>query len=145
MTATYRNSAARLIAQEMSEASPPGSVYDAADRVCQRMHRRLTELVTAEGYQALLDRAVHQARAEFPFLPPIRSEGVSDACLGGLRYPVADVDPALNREALVAVLGGVLGLLSTFIGEELASRVLRDVWPGASYGHAPAPLKETRT
>ena len=144
-TAAHRDLAAWLLAQEMGNDSTPGSVYEAAERVCQEMGRRLTELVTAEGYRALLARAVHLARPEFPFLRPITSGSATDSCLAALRTPPDDLDPAMSHGAYTAVLGGVIALVTTFIGEELALRVVRDAWPDASLGDRGPRLEEART
>ena len=41
----------------------------------------------------------------------------------------ATVEPSQADEGFVAVLGTLVALLESFIGRDLTSRVLRDVWP----------------
>ncbi len=115
----------------MGDGREPEALLDAAEHACQKLCQRLAQLITVVGYRALLARALHLARGEFPFLEGVRAE---DGGFDGLRAKTEDVEPATLRAALTTVLGSVIGLLSTFIGEDLAVRLVRDVWPSAPYG-----------
>lgn len=118
----------------MGDVREPEALLDAAERACQKLCRRLARLVTVAGYQALLARALHLARAEFAFLDGVRAGATEDACFEGLRATMEGIEPAMLRAALTAVLAGVIGLLTTFIGGDLAVRLVRDVWPDAPFG-----------
>ncbi|MGD9892654.1 MAG: hypothetical protein AB7R89_13470 [Dehalococcoidia bacterium] len=132
VTPAQRNLARWLLAQELGTV-PEVALPDAAERACQKLGRRLTRLVTEVGYQALLARALHLARGEFPVLDEVRAGRLADVCLDGLPARAA-VEPATLREALTAVLAAIIGLLVTFIGGDLTLRVVHDVWPEAPFG-----------
>ena len=134
--------AAWLIAHEKPEPTEQ-AFHEAAERVCARLCGRLSNIITEEGYWALLDRAIHMTRAEFPFLNSTNKRAERDGCLGVL-WDAEPVDPTARRAALTAVLAGVIGLLTTFIGPDLALWVVRDVWPAAPYSHHAAPLEDRR-
>jgi hypothetical protein len=129
-----------LIAHEKPDPTER-AFYDAAERVCGRLSARLSEMITEEGYGALLDRAIHLTRVEFPFLYSTRKRSERDGCLGVL-WDADGVAPNARRAALTAVLAGVLGLLTTFIGPDLTVWVVRDVWPTAPYSRGAVPLED---
>jgi|GEM_PF-6415994 len=108
----------------------------AAERALQKLDRPLSRLVGAEGYRALLRRALHLAMGEHPYLRNVELLGVH----AGTRpaplsspeepgTPVTGVGPDRPGDALATVLIHVLGLLVTFIGSDLTARTVRDVWP----------------
>ena len=129
-----RDLALWLLGEEMGDGPESEALLDAAERACQKLCRRLARLVTVAGYQALLARALHLARREFSFLDGVRAGATEDACFDGLRAKAEGIDPAMLRAALTTVLANVIGLLTTFIGEDLALRLVRDVWPDAPFG-----------
>ena len=130
ISTSHRAVAAWVLEQELGDRADGDDVRDAAERACQKLSWRLARLVTVEGYRALLDRSLHLGRDRFPILAGISAGTEPDACLGGLRT-VAPVDSFTLHAALTEVLAGMLGLLSTFIGDELTIRIVRDVWPDA--------------
>jgi hypothetical protein len=105
------------------------ALLGAAEQACQKLGRRLAQLITAAGYQALLTRALHLARRDFSVLEGVRVGATTDLCFDGLAALLDGVEPATMRDALTAILAGVIGLLATFIGDDLALRLVRDVWP----------------
>jgi hypothetical protein len=122
-----------LLAQETGiEADPPG-VSAAAERVCQKISRRLSRLVSPAGSQAILSRALHLARADFHFLEGVLAGRPPEACLEGLPERMTDVQADQAHAGLLAVLGAVLDLLVGFIGEDLTIRLLREVWPNLPF------------
>ena len=128
-TAVQRDLARWLLAREMDDRQDPAALSDAADRASQKLCQRLTMLVTPAGSHALLARALHLARAEFPFLEGVQACPPPEICLVGVRERVHGVEPALAQHGLAAILASLIGLLITFIGEDLALRLVRDVWP----------------
>ena len=118
----------------MGDAQDPEALLDAAERACQKLCRHLARLVTVVGYQALLARALHLARGEFPFLEGVRPGVTEDACFDGLRTTMEGIDAVTLRAALMTVLAQVIGLVTTFIGNDLTLRLVRDVWPDAPFG-----------
>lgn len=134
VTPAQRDLARWLLAQELGDAPAAEALPDAAERACQKLCQRLARMLTAAGCQALLTRALHLARGEFPFLDGVRAGATADAYLDGLRAKAEGIEPATIHDALTAILAGVIGLLTTFIGEGLVLRAVRDVWPDAPFG-----------
>jgi hypothetical protein len=134
VTPAQRELALWLLEEETGDDRGPEALVDAADVACQKLGRRLTRLITVAGYQALLSRALHLARSEFPFLDGVRAGPVEGDCFEGLRAKAKGRDPEVLQAALATVLANVIGLLTTFIGVDLTLRLVRDVWPDAPYG-----------
>lgn len=129
-----------LLAEEGSSSERPAGVL-AADRTCEKLREGLSKILGPAGFHALLSRALHLAQAEHPFLRGIR---VTDgACLAGLAESVAGQDPARIHEAFVTLFGDFYWLLSSFIGEDLAQRQVRRIWPGLPPCGASPAAEET--
>lgn len=109
------------------DAAAP-SLVDSADRACQQLSLRLSFLLTATTTTALLARSVSIASLQFPFLGSVRPGSAPHGCLSGLSDALHDIEPAHAHEAVVAVLGNLLGLVSTFVGDDLMLRVGRNLW-----------------
>jgi hypothetical protein len=116
-----RGLARRLLAASRTASDPP--VHDAV-AVCERLRIALTKFAGAEGFAALLRRALALARAEAPSLQSVKLG--SNCHMEGLD----EVTP----DAAVALAAHLLELLVTFIGEPLALRIMREGWPDESFG-----------
>jgi len=91
---------------------------------------RLSGLVGADGYRALIARAVDIAASEFPFLNSVEPAISSPGRLVGLPGPDSrTATPTEARNAAVAMLAEVLWLLNEFIGRDLTQRIVVLVWP----------------
>ena len=145
VTVAQRDLARRFLAEEIGHRQDPEALPAAGEQVFQKLCVRLAKLVTATGSHALLARALYLARAEFPFLAGVRAGTVPDTCLDGLRESLQGVEPAQAGDGLVAVLTNMIGLLVTFIGEDLTLRLVRDVWPGAPSGQTSPGVEDART
>jgi hypothetical protein len=129
-----RDLARRLLAVEAaSKSASAGHVHDAhvheAARVWEKLRVSLTRFAGADGFTALLRRALALARAEVPSLNGIQVK--PDGSLQGLDRLAADPTNA-GPDAAVAITAHLLGLLVTFIGEPLTVRLVREAWPEAS-------------
>jgi hypothetical protein len=101
----------------------------AAERVFEKLSKRLAQLVTRVGSDALLARAVHLSRVEFPFLDGAqitRSDGSLTLRLGDSGKGAESGQVAEGFEAVLAIL---IALLVSFIGVDLTLHLLREVWP----------------
>lgn len=123
-----------LLAAEMTDTVAPEALPEAAERVCQKLGVRLARLITLPGFRVLVGRAVHLAAAEFSFLSAVHVGDPPGKWLEGLSEPILSVEPAQAGAAVTAIVASILGMLNTFIGEELVLRLLRDVWPDAPLG-----------
>ena len=79
------------------------------------------------GVSALQSRALALANRQFPWLRAVHIK--ADGGFGGLDAVDAQVDPREFFEGCVVLFAHLLGLLVTFIGEELTLRLMREVWP----------------
>jgi hypothetical protein len=131
-----------LLAREIGERDGLDAELEAAELVCRKLSRRLAKLVTPAGCRAVLARGLHLARAEFPFLEGVRVGSSPEVCLEGLRESAEGVEPVQARAGLALALASVVGLLATFIGDELTLRLVRDVWPDARLGETDPGTQE---
>jgi hypothetical protein len=126
---TDSNLAGLLLAQETGPHVDRPGLAEAAERICQKLGPDLSRLTSPSGSQAILSRALHVARAEFPFLEGVRAGVVPDTCLQGLSERVHAVEIGEARDGLEAMLSVLLDLVVGFIGEGLTRRLVQDLWP----------------
>jgi hypothetical protein len=129
---SIRDLARRLLAVEAASQSAADSRVPEAVRVFEKLQGSLTRFAGADGFTALLRRALALARAEVPALHGLTQ--MADGSMKGLEeLAVAagnsggDVD-----NAAIAIIAHLLGLLVTFIGEPLTLRLVREAWPDAT-------------
>lgn len=102
----------------------------AAFHVSEKLRHPLSALMGAIGFRALLARALTLAKAQLPSLNAVqvKRDGSLEG-LNGLRNDEA-------AEASVTLIAQLLGLLGTFIGENLMLRLVRDMWPDVPVNNA---------
>ena len=101
-----------------------------AVEVIARLRMSLVSFAGADGFTALLRRAVVLASADIPELKRVTVG--ADGQLTGLEG-LADAGPGtLASDAAIEITTQLLGLLMTFIGEPLTLTLLRGAWPDAS-------------
>jgi hypothetical protein len=128
-SAAMRDLAQRLLALEAASQSEPDPNGHEGVRVCDKLKISLTRFAGADGFTALLRRALALARADVPSLQSVKV--TTDGRLEGLEEFAADArNPAV--EAVTAIMAHLLGLLATFIGEPLTRRLVREAWPDAA-------------
>jgi hypothetical protein len=118
-----------LVAKEIGGEADSGGHAAAAERACQKLSAGLSRTVSTTGSQALVSRALHLARAEFPFLEGVTAGLAPGRCYEGLIESTRDVEAAEVATGLVAVLARLLDLLVKYIGEKLTLRMVWEVWP----------------
>jgi hypothetical protein len=126
-TLQMRNFAKRLIVDETSGNRFFETKTPAAFHVCEKLRPHLATLVGNGGFRALVSRALALANAEAPWLRAVHVK--ADGALEGLEKAHAQLDPDEFFEGRVVLLAQLLGLLVAFIGENLTSRLVREVWP----------------
>jgi hypothetical protein len=126
---THADLANWLLAKEIGTEADGVGVAAAAEQVGRKLSLRLSTLITPAGSQAILSRALHLARVEFPFLEGVHAGTTPEACFEGLGPPVLDLEAGEAGRGLHTVLRIMLDLLVGFIGEELTLRLVREVWP----------------
>jgi hypothetical protein len=122
-----RDLAERLIAYEAKANKPPKATPPLASLVDERLRPRLAALMGSVGFRALLSRALVSANAEIPWLRAVHVK--ADGSLEGLDELEAHVRSDEILEGCVVLLAQFLGLLVTFVGEDLTLRLVRESWP----------------
>ena len=124
--------ARQLLGREAGGSREPEELARAIGRAYRRLHQRLAPLIGPAGYNALFARALHLARAEFPALEDVAlDERAETNLVGAVRVAVSSTrDLAEPAAALEAILAHFIWLLTTFIGEDLGLRLVREAWPG---------------
>jgi hypothetical protein len=118
------DAARRLWARAVEDATAPEEVAAAAERMCTQLRTGLGRWIGADGYRALLDRALGVARAEHPAVGDL-------PCLGGDVPATMAVVRAQGAGAvaagLVALVAAVIELLGRIIGDEMALRLVEQM------------------
>ena len=117
-----RDLAQRLIAYEGAAGNTSEPMELAAFRVCETLRRPVCALAGVDGFRAFLSRALALARAEAPILGALQV--AADGSLQGLDELGLQIDKDQVREGGVILIAQLLGLLLTFIGEAMTSRLV---------------------
>ena len=122
-----RSIAQRLIQYETPTKDSSETADAVIFRVTDRLRPHLATLMGKGGFRALLARALKLASAEVSWLHAVQVN--ADGLLEGLEPLHARLKPAEFREGRVVLLAQLLGLLVTFIGPGLTSRLVGEIWP----------------
>jgi hypothetical protein len=112
----------------------------AFQRGCESLHAALAPLITSAAFEALLTRALHLARREFPALDSVTFDaahcafGLLPEPLSGKRHPLGD--------AVALILANLLWLLVTLLGTHLTVRAVKAAWPEVTPDEARSILHE---
>ena len=125
-----RDFAERLIAYETHRDKSSEAKTPAAFHVADKLRPHLATLMGNDGFRALLSRALALASEDVPWLRAVHVK--ADGTLEGLEELHAQLDPADFLEGRVILLTQLLGLLASFIGPGLTSRLVGEIWPQIS-------------
>jgi hypothetical protein len=134
------NLARRLIAEEHDRRDTEDSEARAAFRVCDKLRAKLTPLAGARGFRALMGRALALSEVEVPSLAKLQV-----GAGGSLLLPAAleqDLGKTAAARAGAVLVANLLGLLTTFIGEALTLRLVKQTWPKAALDGSNAGMKK---
>jgi hypothetical protein len=95
--------------------------------VCAKLRNHLGPLVGAVGFRTLLHRSLVIGRRAFGSLQKLSI--AEDGSLSGIDEFTAHSTSAQIKEASAALVGQLLVLLETFIGDALARQLLAEIWP----------------
>lgn len=97
-----------------------------AQRIMVGLHDGLWKLIGSAGFDVLVERSLVLARKDHPVLAG------TNAGRGGALPGLEDAagDPDARELGAVAIVTHFIELLVTLIGEDLAMRLVREVWPG---------------
>ena len=124
VAAAPADAAERLWARVAGDTILPEDLIAPAERICAQLRTGLGRWIGADGYSALLDRAISQTRAAHPVLDRlVGTAGNSPTTRTAARaYGAAEV-----AAGMVALVSAVTELLGRIIGEEMAVRLVEQV------------------
>lgn len=117
--------AQRLVAAGHSGLDPAAE----AGVAIERLRGSLTRLAGVEGFASLQRRALALAVKKHPSLQRVHVDALGR--LQGLEQLAARAGGDQQAQATIAIIGRLLELLVTFIGEPITLRLLREAWPDA--------------
>jgi hypothetical protein len=118
----------RALVDATGAAAPDRAQVAAAfDLLCEHLNRQLKPLFGATAVNALFVRAVHVASAEFSWLPEVLPNG-QDPCVSDRLASEGHLDIETLTEGLAVVLAHNIGLLNTFVGEDLVLPLVQQAW-----------------
>jgi len=134
--------ARRILVIEASRAHAVGTPVDEVVRACGKLQVPLSKFAGPAGFLSLLSRALVLAKAEVPCLSEVQVG--PDGSLAGFDELKTDHDMGELEveEGRVVLVGHLLGLLATFIGESLTLRLACEAWPDASIDITDSKEKE---
>ena len=124
-TPRLRIYAERLIANEMNRNASSKSNPTAAFATIEKLSPHFAALMGSAGFRALISRALVLASAEVAWLSGLHVK--ADSSFEGLTELEAQANPEEISNAGIVLLALLLGLLVTFIGEELTLQLLSNV------------------
>jgi hypothetical protein len=114
---------------------PPRLVSDVAIDLWERLSKVLVAIIGTEGFEALYSRSVHLAAADFPWLKPEASWDSTDSRFYELISAMHNRPQGEAGQAMVVLFSTFTGVLSTLIGLDLTTNLLRAAW-GDAYEEA---------
>ena len=123
--------ALRVLTRQAGSTADAAALAAAARRAYDDLARVSAQLIGQVGVDALTRRALHLAQREYPWLVDTREPEHADGPFTQIIVSLKGQDPAVAAEAAGAVFATFTGLLVTFIGEPLTTRLLRQAWPDA--------------
>jgi hypothetical protein len=109
----------------------------AFDVLCDRLRARLHPMFGTEAIAALFARAHRMATSEFPWLTSVVPKDGERCSLDGVEALSRRLEPNTMADGLAAVLAHDIGLLSTFIGDDLVMPLVQEAWGTASVSDRP--------
>jgi hypothetical protein len=133
--------ARRLWARIAADAITPGEVTTAAERLGSQLRSGLGRWIGADGYRALLDRALALVRAEHPALGGLSCLGEDNPATTAAAQAYGAREVAAGVVALVAAL---IELLGRIIGDEMASHLVEQTGIPSPRGTVSTPSQGGR-
>jgi hypothetical protein len=120
-----RDLARSLVASEADASATSPRTEPATVRVYEKLRRQLGAPVGIDGFHALASRALALAKAESPGLSAVHI--AANGGLLGLGGAESQTDAEEDGEAGVILIGQLLGLFLTFLGEATTLRLIEDL------------------
>lgn len=117
----------RLMAKEIRAHRSSPHQESRAFRLCDRLRSPLIRFTGMAGYRSLLTRALAMTAQRIRWMKAVNVS--ADGDLSGVDEARVGVPPHEVTEGEIELMTQFIGLLVTFIGEELTGRLLEEVWP----------------
>jgi hypothetical protein len=114
----------RLVARASTGSEGPDASALAVLAACERTHRELTRRLGQTGSNALLTRALAQARTGHPVLKAIRIGSNAKSSLDGVAEALKVHGVSQVAAGLETTLEKLLDLLSRLIGDDMVVRLV---------------------
>jgi hypothetical protein len=129
VSAAATEAARQFWAHDGLHAGSAEEMAAAAEQGCARLRGALTRWIGADGYRALVDRALQQARELHPAIAGLQCQA-GDVL--GIAVAVGGHSADEVREGILALVAQLVDLLSRLIGEEMAVRLVEQAWAGSA-------------
>jgi hypothetical protein len=136
---TLHTAVANVITRRAGSGADASAVAAATRRACDDLAVVLVPLISQAGVDALIDRAVHLAKREYPLGQAGEEEAAEP--FDQVRLWLERQDPALAIGAATMMLATFATLLAALIGEPLTTRYLRKAWPDGFSDTTPESTK----
>lgn len=107
----------------------PIAALTAGGRVLAKMRDHLSRWFGAEGFEALLQRAVSRTQAQCPFLLDVLRVSSPDDRTVGFVSQTPGEDTVTMTEGLVAMIATIIAQISRLLGEDMAEHFVGQIWP----------------
>lgn len=134
--------AQQVVAKRAGPSANATVVAAAALRTYDELVRVAAPLIGQGGVEALMSRAVHLARQQYPWLGSERPDSAAreeEDTFAQVARCLKQAEAGAAANAAGAVFGLSAGLLATLIGDGLTSSLLYKAWPDAF----PMPAKRS--
>lgn len=121
--------ARRLITACTGSAVDAASVADAVGTTCARVLDHIGPLIGRRGVEALLARSVFLSKRKFPLLERVETGEAQHEVARELPLCLRAAQPDEALKAAISVVGMFVSILTEFISESLALRLLREACP----------------
>ncbi len=119
----------RILEHALAGHTEPEAVAGAIEGAVRRLNEEASTLIGPVGLLALVRRATHLSRREFPWLDQLEFQVGRVMALQGLAECVRTQGREQVADGATLLLSHLLELLCTFIGQDLTLRMVRRGWP----------------
>ena len=126
--ATARALAQQLVSRERRATEGPADVVRVMERVVERLRVHLSRWFGPDGFDALLARALHRARANHDVLREVRNGSQGMLEFGRLAKDLQARPSDEANEVVLALLEAFVILLARMLGDDLAKRLIEQSW-----------------
>lgn len=129
--ANFHELARRILERATADCESPAQVAQTIEATFTRLTELVSGMVGEAGFSALVARALHLSRLRLPKDNPLPSQldpSLLCSCWGAI---VDHVGALASVRCATLLFGHVLGLLGSFIGEDLTLRLVRRAWTDA--------------